>query len=601
MLVFDAEQLRFKKMDKDEVIWRTIRGNRVPLPKYGTREEKAKAIKEWFANKNKELPKGKGRVSFYSAKVEHDQPKRSARGSGEHAQVHGDGQYTLKFAENNLENYFNKFGNRMELDMSKLVDNEWNSIGEVRAISGGRTIEGINREVDEILFKDRHQLNVDAEKIEKLKKIVAFNEQEMDDYLKNNPKEVEELTGIKNGFVDFTHAHSKFDNELMRTERGREATKEYIDRLEKQLKTFNDMVMEGKITEKPTILKVGDKVYMRDNQGSGYREKDKRFNIIQKLYMMSDEERKNYVDFQIEGLKEKRQSYVKALEDLEKEKKDNWDYHWYKRQYESYIRDYDREIKWYEGIDYKNIKSAKAQMSKVRLPASKTYLREATALNKQSPYVKNAIKTAIMEEYGVNKLREQGLGEYADEYESLIDDALHLNNVHSTGQQLETKIDNVARGFKGGLSVMPKDIGYGQKNQKLQDMYDLMVGIGDMIKYSLLAHGEGSSLESNNGRGFYRRFGNYVTPEKQKNYWGQVSSGRGDRNATMKLKKYGLSGIAYRGHGVSRVSGFVDGEGNVTFDPKKDIEVLERTTDPDVIRGWIERQKKLMGRRKKDA
>ena len=99
METFDATQLEFrklKKLDEDNIIWRTIRGNKVPLPKNGTREEKAQAIKEWFANKNKPVPSARGQYSVYAARFEHEAPRRSARKSGEGEAAHGEGQYTLK-------------------------------------------------------------------------------------------------------------------------------------------------------------------------------------------------------------------------------------------------------------------------------------------------------------------------------------------------------------------------------------------------------------------------------------------------------------------------------------------------------------------------
>lgn len=99
METFDATQLEFrklKKLDEDNIIWRTIRGNKVPLPKNGTREEKAQAIKEWFASKNKPVPSAKGQYSVYAARFEHEAPSRKAKKSGEGEAAHGEGQYTLK-------------------------------------------------------------------------------------------------------------------------------------------------------------------------------------------------------------------------------------------------------------------------------------------------------------------------------------------------------------------------------------------------------------------------------------------------------------------------------------------------------------------------
>lgn len=99
METFDATQLEFrklKKLDEDNIIWRTIRGNKVPLPKNGTREEKAQAIKEWFASKNKPVPSARGQYSVYAARFEHEAPSRKAKKSGEGEAAHGEGQYTLK-------------------------------------------------------------------------------------------------------------------------------------------------------------------------------------------------------------------------------------------------------------------------------------------------------------------------------------------------------------------------------------------------------------------------------------------------------------------------------------------------------------------------
>ena len=39
----DATQLEFKKLDPENIDWVTIRGNHVPIPKNGSREQKAKA------------------------------------------------------------------------------------------------------------------------------------------------------------------------------------------------------------------------------------------------------------------------------------------------------------------------------------------------------------------------------------------------------------------------------------------------------------------------------------------------------------------------------------------------------------------------------
>ena len=75
---------------------------------------------------------------------------------------------------------------------------------------------------------------------------------------------------------------------------------------------------------------------------------------------------------------------------------------------------------------------------------------------------------------------------------------------------------------------------------------------------------------------------------KTKSYWG-ASIRQRQADAKKLLLKNGINGIAYKGHGVSAVSGWSDGEGNVTFDPSK-MKVLEKTTDPAVIEQWIKEQ-----------
>ena len=105
----DATQLEFKKLDPENIDWVTIRGNHVPIPKNGSREQKARAIKEWFANKKKDLPEKKGLMSVYSARFEHEQPERKAKRTGENAEVHGSGQYTQRNISKNLARYFDRF------------------------------------------------------------------------------------------------------------------------------------------------------------------------------------------------------------------------------------------------------------------------------------------------------------------------------------------------------------------------------------------------------------------------------------------------------------------------------------------------------------
>lgn len=610
MLVFDAEQLRFRELDKDEIIWRTIRGNKVPLPKHGSREEKARAIKEWFASKKKELPESKGRVGFYSAKVEHEQPKKAARGTGEKAQVHGEGQYTLKYAENNYENYFKKFQHTKSLVSSMSIEEKQKLHGWYSNLFGGmNSVKSLPGKIDKEI--SRWEKDIEDLKAHRAKyRGITEMSKESAEALLNNPDEMRKY-GVPESITDY--------NELWRWA-GRETGSDidYIRQKEKNIENAKDakrqlerLIAEGKIWEEPGVYTAGGKIYEKDT-GKKTTQAGVHYSIINNIYRMkSDEEREKYKADQIEHYKNQIASLQQKIKDL---KPNDWEYSW-KSQYEKDIRSIEREISWLEKLDIKDIKAAKAQMSKVRLPASKTYLREATGLRRQSPYVKEGIKNTLIDSYGVNELRDLGLNDIADEFESIVDDAIGLNNNHSSPQHisnmLEDMPDKLGSGFKQNLILghtfgqKPEEFeknstpwGKREENIRMNKAMYLVKEIADRLRYTLLAKNKIDELVINNGRGIYNKLGRFLANAKTKSYWG-ASERQGQLAATKALSKHGINGIAYTGHGVSRVSGYTDSEGNVTFDPENKIEVLEKTTDPDVIKSWIERQRELIGKKKK--
>lgn len=610
MLVFDAEQLSFKKLPKEEITWVTIRGNHVPIPKGGSREEKARAIKEWFANKKKDLPQGKGRVSFYSARVEHERPKRTAKGSGEGAEVHGAGQYTLKLAENNLENYFNKFGNIQHQDWS---DVDYDTAKSLKMLGNmrGIPIEKIKDKVDKYIEETTKKIESHKENLKTYQEMSGYSKEQMEEFLKDSDK-VFKITG-RGGFADINDAWRWANVSSSETKQGIQHLTEGIEETKNEYAKFKELVDAGKIKATHSTYKVGDKVY-REEFSNKVRQKDVYFSRIKELHKLSVPERKEFIDKKVTEINNSIAEYEKAITELDPKK--DWNANWYKREYESTIRSLKRDKSWWEKVDYENITAAKAQMSMVRLPASKTYLREATGLRRQSPYVKNAVKSALVESYGVGRLRDLGLSDLADEFESIIDDALAINNAHSTPQHIEHMLEDMKLKLHTGFEenrmhgvpfgrdpeafkqIAPPVL-RNEKAEKLNEAMYLVNEISDNLKYTLLAKNNIDDLMINNGRGLYTRIGKNLANAKTKSYWG-ASTGQVYNASSKILAKHGISGVAYTGHGVSRISGFTDGEGNVTFDPDK-ITVLERTTDPDVIRGWIEKQKKIYGKGKKNA
>lgn len=607
--VFDAEQLSFKKLDDDNITWVTIKGNHVPIPKSGTREQKAEAIKQWFASKKKDLPQAKGRMSFYSAKVEHDVPKASARGTGEHAQVHGEGQYTLKFAKNNYENYFKKFGLTKTLASSLTVAEKQDLRGWHSNLFGDfNSAKTLPSRIETSVKKWEHEIeNLKADK-EKYHKINELSKEEAEKLL-DDPAEMGKY-GIPTSITDVNELwrwsgveHGYTVENIRQKEKNIENAKYAKNRLEQYLE-------EGKIWEESAIYTVGGKIYQKDFGKKKTTQQGMRYWQINKLYNMPPEEREKAKQDEIARIKEHIANYEEQLKNLSPKE---WGYNWDKRSAEEAIKLYNKELDWWEKLDVSDINPAKAQMSKVELPASKTYLREATSLRGQSNYIKKNVKEALIDGYRINKLRDYGLNDIADEFESIIDDAVGLNSNNSSGEHIESLLLNMPDKFSTGFKdeVMnghhfnhkPQDYmssatpyGKREENVKLNEAKYLVDYIASNLRVTLLALKD-NALAINNGRGLYDKLGRILANEKTKSYWG-ASQRQGQLTGGKLLQKHGISGIAYTGHGRSRVSGWTDGEGNVTFDPSK-IKVLEKTTDPAVIEQWIKEQEQHGQRAKK--
>ena len=600
---FDAEQLSFKKLDDDNITWVTIKGNHVPIPKGGTREQKAEAIKKWFASKKKELPQAKGRLSFYSAKVEHDVPKASARGTGEQAQVHGEGQYSLKYAKNNYENYFKKFSLTKTLATSLTTEEKRGLHGWASSLFGGmNTVESVPKIIDKKISQWKESVaKMESEK-ENYSKIFKLSREETEKLL-DNPEEMKKL-GIPERFTDVDEVWrwaGQNSGALRENIRQNITNIQNAMEAKQKLEKYRE---EGRFWEESAIYKVGEKLYSKDVGKAKMTQRGMRYWQVNKLYNMSLEERQKERENNIENAKKQIADYEQALKDM---KKGDWDYNWQKLQYEKDIKLLQKEQKWWEDLDVADINPAKAQMSKVELPATKTYLREATGLRNQSTFVKNGIKKTLVSAYNINTLREEyGLNDIADEFEYIIDDALGLNKANSSGEHIKVLLENMSDKMSTGLehNLMrghtmgqePKEylatatpFGKREENVRLNNAKYLVDKIASDLRVTLLATvDDGKKLVINSGRGLYNKLGAIVANAKTKSYWG-ASIRQRQADAKKLLLKNGINGIAYKGHGVSAVSGWSDGEGNVTFDPSR-MKVLEKTTDPAVIEKWIKEQ-----------
>lgn len=525
--VFDAEQLSFKKLDEDNIIWRTINGNKVPIPKNGTREQKAQAIKQFFESKGKQLPAPKGKYSVYSAKYEHDKPKLGATGTGEGANVHGYGQYTQKDININYQRYFKNFSEKyLWAKKGVKADPTW-SPREKEVFENFQYSVNNN---DDIFSGYRNYL---TEKIKKFEK-------------SNYPDDVATLSILRDS-----------------------------------LNTYENMIKTGKL-KSDDFVRV-NKYYLINGKPA--------FNEILRKQLAR-------IKGGITTLEEEKQNGERLLETLRGSQK-------------KLMKDALEQLKEIKNVDV-DVKPAKAEMTKVLLPAAKFYMREDKPINKQSNYVKNALKSAIYEyaatESGVD-LETAKKSVWFDEIQNIVNSAIDNPNsdpkvffdkvqelkseMRSEAEKNNLRLGGLESGFYKNWWNMNEEEKkhYFENEKKMKANY--LVDFVDDIKNLMITHPyryeEGKTVGIMQQSKFIYRNG-----ESLYNTITTVGGGYGHTHGdqvkgTNILKRSGIKGINYHGG--------VDKWGNVTFDPKE-MKVLEKTTDPAVIEKWIKEQEKL-GQNKK--
>ena len=532
METLDATQLSFKKLDEDNITWVTINGNHVPIPKGGTREQKARAIKEWFASKKKDVPVAKGKVSVYSARFEHDQPKRTAKRSGEGAQVHGDGQYTQRNIGINHRRYFDKFKRKFVYYTPNENDKELSTgYGEGVGEKFAEYMERGNGRDDSFEVAKKRFI-ADVEKgIKDLERFGKENNSDYSDLIANNQKKLEIISKLKPEY--FTTVANRY------------------------------IIGDEPITNSEIQL------ILRKNMLEGWNKAPK---------------------------EEDRQAALEVLRNDIANVRGG--------------KKYAEKIKSWE-----DIKPAKAQMSVVRLPSNKYYIKENKKVYEQSPFVIRQFRDVCVDReidyqinhwgsstnnngaFSVNRFKEQ----YPDAYELL--QRVYTRTVELEQKQAREKTyiaiynqvwDDVMETpqAKRIMQALPN-----KENAQQLELHDNVLN-----KYS------GSVPENS------FRFNPWKLTDEQREkyyYWkneeeipehGDLDrkdfetiaqhiisevrnkinvSGRGMKKALMNA---GIKGVSYFGG--------TDGWGNVTFDPQKDITVLKKITDPNEIRALVEKQKK---------
>lgn len=527
----DATQLEFKKLDPENIDWVTIRGNHVPIPKNGSREQKARAIKEWFANKKKDLPESKGLMSVYSARFEHEQPERKAKRTGENAEVHGSGQYTQRNISKNLARYFDRFKRKrvwfMPSENDEMSNRKYSQVGEWLAqyisLGNGRP--------------DSFDVGY----------------QKMSDYINK------ELAKAKE------HSY-KYE----------------IEKYENILSQMTKMKPEHFRTTANSYLIGGEAVLNKDIQR--YLQNA----MLYKFPEAPDQEK------WLQGMKDN----ISAVKGGKK--------------YADMIK------------SWADIQPAKAQMSVVRLPANKYYIKETKKVYEQSPFVINAFRDVCIDraiqyqikhwtsttkdndKFTVEKFKEDHPAVYGL-LEQVYNKAVELHQKMQQDQEyipIHNEVwKQVVENPQG--SAILAEIPHEDKNQltfhdeQRESVYSSPRDTFWFNPWTLSdeqreeyyaktkAQGEHGELSYKDFETIVARITNDV----------KSTIDPDARGMKKRLMAAGIKGIHYYGG--------VDGWGNVTFDPKKDIKVLRKITDPNEIRALIEKQKKinpdLYEKEKKDA
>lgn len=552
--VWDAEQLSFQKLDDEEITWVTIRGNHVPIPKRGSKRQKAEAIKQWFASKKKDLPQKSGQHSVYSAKFEHEKPKvTGVKGTGEGPSVHTDGQYTLKNIAINKARYFEKWanprwilaGDRLSIKKGLLPDPDTHWATSFSDVKIGK----INEELIADSIKYSGYFNAEAylkhvnKQLEKIDEKIETAQKNLDWELKKKEKK------------DFNYSDIH-ERDYRETLQGLKDKKQVLEYIKPILEAHPKLMEEQGYVAVPANYMVDGKPVFNERV---------RNNI--QLYWAG-----------VIGLEE-----LKARADTKEQK--------------TIV----------EKINSKeDIVPAKAQMSRVEIPAEKYFLDEDTFLFAQPKYIRQHLVDLIIKASYYYQNRFNGSKNELDEkfemwksgkgYDVVkkYTEEILLNSPHGVNQEKREEIrTNI---LKELVNYEPPLMGENEmllQNPHLTDPhmewgrkpmesnYDLekrlkQENIGNIMETEYISDIIDTTKYS--GKSFYDLFKTYVS----------VS---GDRTRRAFLEA-GIKGSTYWGGS--------DHRGHVVFSDK-DMKVLERTTSREKIKEWIDKQNEIKGNIKRDA
>ena len=533
METLDATQLSFKKLDEDNITWVTINGNHVPIPKGGTREQKARAIKEWFASKKKDVPVAKGKVSVYSARFEHDQPKRTAKRSGEGAQVHGDGQYTQRNIGINHRRYFDKFKRKFVSYEPDMNDEEMSSgFGKEMGKKFAEFMERGNGREDSYEVAAKKFKESFEKSTEQLKKFAKENGGDYSDLIQRNDRAIALMPKLK---------------------------PEYFKTVANRYIIGDEPITNSEI-----------QLILRKNMLEGWNKAPKEEDRQAALEVLRND------IANVRGGK-KIAEQIKSWED---------------------------------------IKPAKAQMSVVRLPSNKYYIKENKKVYEQSPFVIRQFRDVCVDReieyqtghwnsstpnnkaFVVDKFKEQ----YPDAYELLQkvynrtveleqkqarentyiaiytqvwDDVMETPQAKRIMQALPNKEN--AQQLELHDNVLTKEIRNPPANSFRFNPWNLTDEQREEY-YKKKEEAEEAEEHGDLDRKDFETIAQHIISEVRNKI---NVSGRGMKKALMNA---GIKGVSYFGG--------TDGWGNVTFDPQKDITVLKKITDPNEIRALVEKQRK---------
>lgn len=519
--VFDAEQLELSglgKLDKDQITWITIKGNHIPIPKGGSRQQKAEAIKTWFANKKKELPQKKPQGSVYSAKFEHERPEKGKTHTGEGAEVHTHGQYTQKRIDINKARYFDKFKRERWIAPDNMM---YNNISPVHY-------------QDYLAHKRIKAENIDLQQI-----AYSFEEsgyQSLSSYKEDLSRTIRYIPEL---IKDYTN-QEEIRNQLERKEM-----------FEKQLEILESVENKEDLLKKAGYVKVS----------ANY--------LIKNKPVFSPSVRNLIQLYQVKRL---------SLEDL----KNGGSYYKLNKADKELLATIEKP---------EDIVPAKAQMSKILIPAEKYFLDEDKKLTKQPSYIKKRLAPIILKEaidyqYRWDPQSREKFYEDKETYEkllNLVDNALHNKNIESEKER-ESLLDEFASlplAFDPNTHFLDDEI-FGANLMEVKTKEGRQIKGGFSAKQELYS----TAKTSREDRIFkvYKTALYDIARYNGKELYDNVSYRSTPTQANKAFLNAGIVGSTYWGG--------TDKRGHVLFNPEKDIKVVEKTTDPSVIQKWIEEQEK---------